>query len=54
LITDHNRQKKIFHAASPEGHGYLAEQSISAGDESYLCQNCKELLGMLSLMGFGG
>ena len=33
--------------------GDLVEQSINAGDDSCLCQACKEELGMLSLMGFG-
>ena len=33
--------------------GDLVEQSINDGDDSCLCQACKEELGMLSLMGFG-
>jgi uncharacterized protein with PIN domain len=34
--------------------GDLAEQSISEGGDSCLCQACKEALGIFSLMGFGG
>lgn len=33
--------------------GDLAEQFISEGDDSCLCQACKEEVGMLNLMGFG-